>query len=288
MDGTVAVEGGRTVAFHDFGPAWGTPVLWCHGGPGSRLEAAPLHGAAGDAGLRLVGVDRPGYGSSTPQPGRTIAGWVSDALAVADRLGIDEFVTVGVSTGGAYALATAALQPDRVIGVVAVCSMTDMSWAPARATMSPPHTHAVWDAPDRDAAIAASVDAHGVGGSKMTGGGLTGALAPSDAALFADPAWMQPTMAAFPEMFRFGLEGYADDRIADGDGWTGFDVASIRCPVTVLHGGSDRMVDTIHAKHTASLIPTATLVILDDLGHFSIEPEIVPAIDRLLEHHAGG
>jgi pimeloyl-ACP methyl ester carboxylesterase len=282
VDGTVVVEGGRVVGFHDFGPAWGTPVLWCHGGPGSRLEAAPVQAGAVEAGLRVVGIDRPGYGLSTPQPGRTIAGWVSDALAVADHLGIESFVTVGVSTGGAFALATAALAPERVIGVVAACSMTDMSWAPARATMSPRHTHAVWDAPDRDAAIAASVEAHGVGGSKMTGGGLSAALAPSDAALFADPTWMKPTMAAFPEMFRFGFEGYADDRIADGDGWTGFDVTSIRCPVTVLHGASDRMVDAIHAEHTASLIRTATLVVLDDLGHFSIEPEIVPAIDRLL------
>jgi pimeloyl-ACP methyl ester carboxylesterase len=282
-DVTIEVAGGRTVGFHDFGPGWGTAVLWCHGGPGSRLEPAPYADDAAAAGLRLVGIDRPGYGLSLPQPGRTVAGWVTDALAVADHLDIDRFVTVGVSTGGAYALAAAARTPERVLGVVACCSMTDMAHAPARATMSPPHTHAVWAAPDRDAAIAAAVDAHGVGGSKMLNGGVSPALAPSDTALFADRRWMDLTMAGFPEMFRFGLEGYADDRIADGGGWTDFDVRAIRCPVTVLHGASDRMVDVLHARHTATIVPGAALVVIDDLGHLSIEPHIVPTITAMLD-----
>ena len=155
--------------------------------------------------------------------------------------------------------------------------MTDMSWAPARATMSPAHTHAVWDAPDRDTAIAAAVDAHGVGGSKMLNGGMNEALADSDRALFADHAWMSAAMAGFAGMFNFGLEGYADDRIADGGGWVGFDVSDVRCPVTVLQGSDDRMVDVVNARHTAEIVPRAELVIIDGAGHFSIEAHVVRA-----------
>jgi pimeloyl-ACP methyl ester carboxylesterase len=84
-------------------------------------------------------------------------------------------------------------------------------------------------------------------------------------------------------MFAQGLEGYADDRLADGGGWVGFDVASIRCPVTVLHRSSDRIVNVIHARHTAELVPTADLVIVDGLGHFSIVTKVVPAIRDLLQ-----
>ena len=80
-DQTVELTDGRTVGFVDYGDPSGTAVLWCHGGPGSRLEPASSARAAGDVGLRLVGIDRPGYGLSTPQPGRTIAGWVPEALA---------------------------------------------------------------------------------------------------------------------------------------------------------------------------------------------------------------
>ena len=87
-DQTMRLASGRTVGFADYGIPDVTAVLWCHGGPGSRLEPAYLRRAASQAGLRLIGIDRPGYGLSAPQPGRTIAGWVPEALAVADHLGI--------------------------------------------------------------------------------------------------------------------------------------------------------------------------------------------------------
>jgi pimeloyl-ACP methyl ester carboxylesterase len=282
QDQTIRLASGRTVGFADYGIADATAVLWCHGGPGSRLEPAYLRREATEAGLRIIGIDRPGYGLSPPQPGRTIAGWVPEALAVADHLGIGQFAAVGISTGGAYALALAAVAPERVLGVVACCSMTDTRWPEGRATMSRPHTHAVWEAPGRAAALAAATDAHGEGGSKMRGGGMAAALAPSDVALFRDPGWMKEVTAEFPAMFAHGLEGYTDDRLADGAGWVTFDVTSIQCPVTVLHGGSDRMVDVIHARHTAELVPGAELVIVDDLGHFSIVTQVVPAIVGLL------
>jgi 2-hydroxymuconate-semialdehyde hydrolase/2-hydroxy-6-oxo-octa-2,4-dienoate hydrolase len=205
-------------------------------------------------------------------------------LAVVDELGIDRFVAVGESTGGAYALALAALVPARLLGVVACCAMTDMRWEPARAAMSRAHCHAVWDAPDRDSAVAAAVAAHGEQGSKMLHGGMNEALAPSDAALFRDRQWMTLAMTAFPAMFTHGLEGYADDRRADGGGWVAFDVSTIRCPVTVLHGGADMVCDVLNARHTAELVPHARLDIYDDLGHFSILTKLIPTITALLAH----
>ncbi|MGH8977108.1 MAG: alpha/beta fold hydrolase [Acidimicrobiia bacterium] len=276
-DHVIEVADGRTVGFADLGTPADDAVLWCHGGPGSRLEAEHLASDARDSGFRIVGIDRPGYGLSDPQPGRTIAEWVSDALAVADRLGIESFFTVGASTGGAFALAAAALAPRRVRGVVACCAMTDMRWRPARATMSQRHAHAVWDAPDRDTAIEAAIASHGLDGSKlMTGDGPP--LAASDRALFTNPEWMRAMGTTMPQMFTHGLEGYADDRIADDAGWVGFDVGSISCPVIVLHGGSDVIVDVIHARHTASIVPNAQLRVFDTLGHFSIVVEVLPAL----------
>ena len=80
-----------------------------------------------------------------------------------------------------------------------------------------------------------------------------------------------------------GLQGYTDDRLADGAGWVTFDVKSIQRPVTVLHGGSDRMVDVIHAHHTAWDVPGAKLDVFHDHGHFSIVTEVAPAISNLLQ-----
>ncbi|MGH9097008.1 MAG: alpha/beta fold hydrolase [Acidimicrobiales bacterium] len=282
MDGIVEGADGRSIGFATYGRSDGTPVVWCHGGPGSRMEPAHLRDEAAEADLLLVGIDRPGYGNSTPNPGRTIAGWLFDALAVVDDLGLGSFFTVGVSTGGAYALALAALVPRRVLGVVACCSMTDMRWEEARCTMSRPHCHDVWDAPDRESALAAAEFAHGKRGSKLRGDGIREVLAPSDAALFRDPAWIRDAEAAFSTMFAQGLIGYTDDRLADGGGWTTFDVTAISCPVTVLHGRMDKMCHESNALHTAEIVPNARLDLYDDLGHFSIETKVVPVISHML------
>jgi pimeloyl-ACP methyl ester carboxylesterase len=264
----------------EYGDRDGTAVLWCHGGPGSRLEPRHLDRAAAAAHLRVVAMDRPGYGEVPPQPGRTIAGWVPLALAQLDRLGIDRAVTVGHSTGSSYALAVAALAPQRTIGVVLAGGLTDVRHDPARSTMSKPHALDVWDAPDRDAAIAAAVASHGIDGSGLRQ--VTTVLPPSDLALFRDPDRLAEMTDELAEGFTFGLEGYADDRIADGGGWTTFDVATITCPVVVLHGTLDPLASPEHARHTAAIVPGARLDLRDGLGHFSVLDEVVPVVARLL------
>jgi len=66
------------------------------------------------------------------------------------------------------------------------------------------------------------------------------------------------------------VQGYVDDRLADGVGWTSFDVSSVSCPVVVLHGSDDTIVDPVNAHHTASLLPQATLRIELGRGHLSV------------------
>jgi pimeloyl-ACP methyl ester carboxylesterase len=124
------------------------------------------------------------------------------------------FFTVGLSIGGAYALALAALAPERVRGAIVCCAMTDRRDTEARSTMSRPHALAVWDAPDRDAAIAAAVEAHGIDGSKIVSSNEGPSLPASDQAMLMSP-WGRAWMSAVPAMFAQGLEGYADDRIED-------------------------------------------------------------------------
>jgi pimeloyl-ACP methyl ester carboxylesterase len=275
-EGTVTAPDGRTVGFADYGSAGQVPVIWCHGGPGCRLEPAYFAEDAARMGLRLVGIDRPGYGRSMPQPGRTIGGWVDDALAVADHLGLERFATVGASTGGAYALAVAAKSP-RVIATVACCAVTDMRWAEGKAAIL--WKERVWGAASRAAALeAAEVQLAGAQG------GSTAAipLALSDEQLFADPEWARCWSEVTREQFAQGVVGYADDRLADGNGWHTFDVRRIRCPVVVLHGTSDTFVPVAHATYTQSIVPGASLDVREGLGHFSIIPAVVPALGALL------
>jgi pimeloyl-ACP methyl ester carboxylesterase len=278
-EGRITRKDGRSVAYADYGAPADIAVVWCHGGPGCRFEPEISVAAAARAGIRLIGIDRPGYGRSTRVIGRTIGDWVPDALAVLDHLGIDRFISVGVSTGGAYALALAS-QSRRAMGAVACCAVSDMRWEEGRATI--PGTLAVWQAASREEAEAIVVEQFGARGEKVnvhtTGEGIT----ERDRALFARPEQLAVWLRSLPEMFAQGVGGYTDDRLADGRGWDTFDVSSIRCPVVVLHGTADTMAPVVHAHHTASLVPGAVLRLVEGHGHFSILMEIPDAISEVL------
>jgi pimeloyl-ACP methyl ester carboxylesterase len=281
--------GGRAVGYADYGPADGFPVIDCHGGPGSRFSPKTGAADAAAAGLRPIGIDRPGYGLSTPLPGRTITGWVDDALAVADALGIDRVAVVGSSTGGSYALALAAAVPDRVAAVLLCCAITDMRWPEGRRLVGPSgRSGDIWDAPDRLSALAIARDYWGDDGLKPAPDALAGTgdapppLAPPDAALFADPEAVRAMIEGLKASFAFGVEGYTDDRIADGAGWGSFDLAAVRCPVTILHGADDQVVPPDVARHNHELLPHSTLRILDGHGHFSVGTEALPTLTALL------
>jgi pimeloyl-ACP methyl ester carboxylesterase len=101
-------------------------------------------------------------------------------------------------------------------------------------------------------------------------------------ALLADPTWLAEMAKVMPEMFAFGVQGYVDDRLADGPGWGTFDVSRVTCPVTVLHGDSDLIVPVAQAHHTAQLVPGAKLRVCPELGHFSILSQVLPELATLL------
>jgi pimeloyl-ACP methyl ester carboxylesterase len=92
----------------------GTPLLYFHGVPGSRLDFdQPVYRAALDeSGVRLIGIDHPGFGRSTHRARRRYRDWPNDVLAVTDELGIDRFGILAYSTGGPYAVACALAFPQ--------------------------------------------------------------------------------------------------------------------------------------------------------------------------------
>ena len=120
VDQTITLADGRTVAYCEWGDPSGHPVVLLHGGPGSRL-LCPDEDATAAAGVRLLTVDRPGYGGSDARPDPSLPGWADDLQTLADRLGLERFAVVGYSAGGGYALACAATMPGRVSAVGLAC-----------------------------------------------------------------------------------------------------------------------------------------------------------------------
>jgi pimeloyl-ACP methyl ester carboxylesterase len=104
----------------------------------------------------------------------------------------------------------------------------------------------------------------------------------ADLAVLMDPVNLANYAESSAEMFCFGVQGFTDDRLADGVGWVSFDVTRITCPTVVLHGAADPIVAPSQAEHTASVVPGAELRMIPELGHFSISAQVVSV---LMEMH---
>ena len=97
LEGTIAVGDDRQIGFAEFGDPQGRAVFWLHGTPGARRQI-PMEARvyAEQRQIRLIGVDRPGIGSSTPHQYDTIAAFADDLRTIADTLGIDRFEVIGL------------------------------------------------------------------------------------------------------------------------------------------------------------------------------------------------
>lgn len=61
-------------------------------------------------------------------------------------------------------------------------------------------------------------------------------------------------------------------------------IKSITAPALVIHGSADLLIPLRHAYHTAKVLPDATLLIIEGMGH-EFPPEVWPqVIDALVEH----
>ena len=84
---------GRHLRIYDTGTrgADTLAVFWHHGTPNIGRPPEPLFAAAALLGVRRVLYDRPGYGGSSPAPGRDVASAARYTAAVVGALGIREF-----------------------------------------------------------------------------------------------------------------------------------------------------------------------------------------------------
>jgi pimeloyl-ACP methyl ester carboxylesterase len=269
-DGRVGLSSGRGLHYVEQGDPDGYPVISHHGTPGSGKARHP--DPAVYSGAHVVSYDRPGYGESDPDPGRTVASAAADVGELADALGIEQFAVTGVSGGGPHALACAALLPERVTrcGVLVGAAPPDDPELDFFAGMS--HSNVV----EFEAALAGEEQ-------------LADYLAPFLRAAADDPASVldaiidelpatdQRTFAR-PEMreiFRESLElalrqgsrGWIDDDVAFTKPW-GFELGDVQVETRLWQGELDVLVPRTHGEYLARRLPNATFELVPGQGHF--------------------
>jgi pimeloyl-ACP methyl ester carboxylesterase len=268
-DTSMALPDGRTLAYTYCGASGGPLVLYFHGAPSSRLDLIGLEDSFTALGVRVVSPDRPSYGGSSPQPNRSLNDWANDVAALADHLESERFVVTGISSGGPYVVATAALLPARVASAGVVAGVTDMAWPGAWDGLFPEEAN-LMRVGDEDAVVRWCEEHFGSDGSKFLATDMD--LAPADLEFMADEVTGAALVMSITEAFRQGVRGYAQDVTVQAQPWS-FDPTEIIAPVRVVHGEEDTLVPIAHSRHTTELIPGAVLVTLPRHGHVSMFAE---------------
>jgi pimeloyl-ACP methyl ester carboxylesterase len=269
-DSLVMVGGGRQLSYTDIGDPDGPCIFFFHGAPTSRLQLVGLDEQLAARGLRVVSPDRPSYGKSSPQPNRSITDWPSDVVALADALAVDRFIVAGHSSGGPYAVACAALLPDRVSAGLVIAGVTDMGWPGAWEGYIESEIELMRMKEENDL-VAWCAEHFGADGSEfLAASGFE--LPEPDNALLADENAEAALESNVAEAFRQGVAGYAQDIFIQGRAWP-FDPGSIAVCVEVVHGESDTLVPLAHSRHTAELITGSRFRPLAGHGHLTILSE---------------
>ncbi len=259
---TVRLPDGRAIAVEEYGDPAGPPVLYFHGWPASRLEAGLIE----DLPVRLLAFDRPGYGRSTPCPGRSLLDWTLDVSSVADRLGLDRFYVVGLSGGAPFAAACAFALPDRVLGLALVSPVPPSDDVPHR-TPGVGHLFRLGRHP-RTAHRLFSMLRPLLRRRIITPRTLVGKGLPD-----SDRAVLTPdTMAGLGRVWREGIGRSVQGALADAfiyaKPW-GFALNAVTVPTTIWIGAEDTLIP-LSAMAPFQTIPGARTEIVPGEGHYSL------------------
>ena len=273
LEGNVAVGADRQIGFAEFGDPQGRAVFWLHGTPGARRQI-PVEARvyAEKKHIRLIGVDRPGIGSSTPFQYRNVLAFADDLRTIADVLGIDEMAVIGLSGGGPYALACAAAMPDRVVvtGVLGGVAPTIgpeaisgglMSLGSAVAPLMP-----LIGLPLRLAAVGLIQLIRPLGSRAVD---MYGRVSPEgDRRLLARPEFKAMFLDDLLNGSRKQMAAPFADIVVFARDW-GFRLDEVKVPVRWWHGDKDHIIPFEHGEHVVSRLPDAELYTLPGESHLA-------------------
>jgi pimeloyl-ACP methyl ester carboxylesterase len=265
---------GRDLEYDLQGPSTGPVVLFHHGMPGSAVPMGTVLGSMTDRGFRVVTYSRAGYGASSPATGRTVLDTAADCAFLLTHLGITHYLVAGWSAGGPHALASAAVAPDRVEGVLLVASFApfdadglDYVDGMGAQNVAQFGTVGHGDAAMRELVgqMAAAVRGHA---SADVATEMASLLPPADLAVLTGE-YGADNAANMDHGLSRGDEGWVADLAALTGPW-GFDLAAVTAPVELWHGAVDRMVPITHGRWLAEHLPTAKAHLEPEQGHLSL------------------
>jgi len=287
LEGSVAVREGRRLSFAEFGTPRGAAIIWMHGTPGARRQIpVEARAYAAEHDLRIIGVDRPGIGTSTPHLYANVLDWVGDLAMLADALAADTMRVIGLSGGGPYALAAAVGLPDRVHGVGVLGGVAPTKGpdairgglvelasyaAPVLAFTRVPLGYVLAGALRLARPLAGpAIDAYA-------------ALQPrGDKELLARPEFRAMFLDDLLNGGRFHVGAPLADIILFTRPW-GFEAAEVAVPVRWWHGDNDHIIPHAHGEHMAARLPDCQFQTIAGESHLGGMGVATQVLEQLMD-----
>ena len=272
-DSILTLSDGRQLGYKRYGAVNGTPLLYLHGLPGSRLECQIIDQPARQLCISVVAVDRPGYGFTTPLTSDSLLAWTADIEQLANHLGWPQFAVIGLSGGAPCALACAYQLADRVTRVALIAGLgpvykpvllDDMGLL-ARASFfmarhAPRLVEFVVGYP------LTMLARHKPQLLINTLAALNGQ--PDKQCLHREHVY-KAFLRSLPVCFAQGAKGALHDLRLFQQPWA-VPFERIATPVWLWHGDRDRVVPLGHSEHLAGQLVNARLICMRGEGHFSL------------------
>ncbi|MEZ5169583.1 MAG: alpha/beta hydrolase [Acidimicrobiia bacterium] len=286
LEGSVGLPDGRQLGFAEYGSPHGRAVFWFHGTPGARRQIPPIARAlAAERDVRLIALERPGVGDSTPHLYEAVIDYAADVEVVADRFGIGRFGAIGLSGGGPYVLSCAAALPDRftagaILGGIAPSQGDDAveggaigfatRLAPVVEQLRTPLGHGLSAVAQVLARISSQVF------------DLYMHVSPEgDKAVFRRPEMKEMFIDDLSgAIARGGMRSLFSDIVLFSRPW-GFRLGDVSAPIRFWHGDADHLVPLAHGEHVAALVPDSDFSVRpgeSHLGSLDAAEEILDAI----------
>lgn len=253
----------------EFGPSDGTPLVFFHGFPGSHRQSAVLDEWVNEFHLRVLSVDRPGYGFSPPMKTPSLVELMKRLEGELARRKIDRFFVLGVSGGNPSAVTAAAYFKDRVLALGSVCGL-----APYCET---PESFSKFQR--RGLRLASKLPRFVLGAllnrvlKKMEPEEridmVIGALGPRDQETLQIPTTREALIGSIDLARRQGAAGILFDLVTYTSPWP-VNYSDIRCAHFIWHGNDDRILPVKMSTYLNQKVPHSKLKIFANEGHYSL------------------
>jgi pimeloyl-ACP methyl ester carboxylesterase len=284
-DGRLRRPDGRVIAWTECGLATGFPILRIPGTPGSRIPIRPDAVPWTSRGLRMITVERPGFGASTRLPDHGFMEHADDLAALLDHLGIEAVAAIAGSGGAPYLLALMAAHHKRVLAASVVMGMAPVT-AEEIDGLIPLNASFLRFVRDGDVRRLRDLlnDARDAMLSDPVARLLnsTSSAPPSDREVVADPAFQQAYERSTVEALRQGVDGWVDECLAIGGSWSDVRPEAIATRITWWHAKHDRNAPLTAAQRLVGRLASAELRVWTEGGHFIAFHKEGELLDELL------